>query len=87
MDTETEFNNILEKLETIDLDTFGLTDTIKLEFYKYYKQSKIGDCNTNRPSFIYFKDCAKWDAWNSIKNMSKNDAMKKYIECYNIYIL
>ena len=23
---------------------------------------------------------AKWDAWNSVKGMSKEDAMKQYIE-------
>ena len=33
-----------------------MPDTIKLEFYKYYKQATFGDCNTQRPTFLYFKD-------------------------------
>lgn len=83
---EKEFKEVLNILTTIDLETCGLTDTVKLEFYKYYKQSMFGDCNTQRPTFLYFKECAKWDAWNSIKNMSKYDAMDNYINCYNSYI-
>lgn len=86
MDKEKEFNDVIKKLNTIDLEAIGLPDNIKLEFYKYYKQSTIGDCNIPRPTFLYFKDCAKWDAWNSIKNMSKSDAMNNYINCYNNYI-
>jgi acyl-CoA-binding protein len=84
---EKEFKEVLKILSTIDLEAIGLTDTIKLEFYKYYKQSTFGDCNTSRPTFLYFKECAKWDAWNSVKNMSKYDAMDNYINCYKNYIL
>ena len=83
---EKEFKNVLKILNDIDLESYGLTDTVKLEFYKYYKQATFGDCNTQRPAFLYFKECAKWDAWNSIKNMSKYDAMNNYINCYNNYI-
>jgi diazepam-binding inhibitor (GABA receptor modulating acyl-CoA-binding protein) len=84
---EKEFKEVLNILSTVDLETIGLPDTIKLEFYKYYKQATFGDCNTQRPTFLYFKECAKWDAWNSVKNMSKYDAMDKYINCYKSYIL
>jgi len=87
METEKEFNEVLKKLENFNLELNNIPDNIKLDFYKFYKQATIGDCNTQRPTFLYFKECAKWDAWNSVKNMSKTDAMKKYIEYYNIYIL
>jgi acyl-CoA-binding protein len=87
METEKEFKEVLKKLETFNLELTGIPDNIKLDFYKFYKQATIGDCNTQRPTFLYFKECAKWDAWDSVKNMSKNDAMKNYIECYNKYIL
>jgi hypothetical protein len=31
---EKEFNDVLSKLNDIDLEIMGLSDTIKLEFYK-----------------------------------------------------
>lgn len=51
-----------------------------LNLYGYFKQATVGDCNTDRPSFYYMKDCAKWDNWNSRKGTSKEDAEKAYIE-------
>ncbi|XP_009325435.1 PREDICTED: acyl-CoA-binding protein [Pygoscelis adeliae] len=33
----------------------------------------------NRPGMLDFKGKAKWDAWNALKGMSKEDAMKAYI--------
>lgn len=29
---------------------------------------------------ICFRGCAKWDAWNSKKELSKEDAMKQYVD-------
>jgi acyl-CoA-binding protein len=34
----------------------------------------------DRPGLFAMKDRAKWDAWNSRKGLSKEDAMKAYIE-------
>ena len=89
MDTEKEkeFDDVLNKLNDIDLEIMGLSDTIKLEFYKYYKQAKTGDCNIDKPWFVNVTACATWEAWNSIKGMTVNEAMMKYIECYKNYIL
>lgn len=86
MEKETEFNEVLKLLALINVETNDFSDNIKLDFYKYYKQSTIGDCNTDRPTFFYFKECAKWDAWNSVRNMSKYDAMDNYINCYRKHI-
>uniref|UniRef100_A0A670I6E0 Acyl-CoA-binding protein n=1 Tax=Podarcis muralis TaxID=64176 RepID=A0A670I6E0_PODMU len=44
------------------------TDQEMLDIYSCYKQATAGDIN------------AKWDAWNSLKGMSKEDAMKSYIK-------
>ncbi|XP_009471817.1 PREDICTED: acyl-CoA-binding protein [Nipponia nippon] len=35
---------------------------------------------SDRPGMLDFKGKAKWDAWNALKGMSKEDAMKAYIE-------
>ncbi|XP_011138478.1 acyl-CoA-binding protein [Harpegnathos saltator] len=50
-----------------------------LELYALYKQSIIGDCNTERPGMLDFKGKAKWDAWNNKKNMLSETAKEQYI--------
>lgn len=47
--------------------------------YGRYKQAKVGDCNTGRPGILNPKERAKWDAWNSIKGLSADEAMRQYI--------
>ncbi|RZF42154.1 hypothetical protein LSTR_LSTR012666 [Laodelphax striatellus] len=51
-----------------------------LEIYSFYKQGTEGDCNTAKPGMLDFKGKSKWEAWNSIKGTSKDDAMNKYVE-------
>ncbi|XP_030341852.1 acyl-CoA-binding protein isoform X1 [Strigops habroptila] len=55
------------------------TDQEMLDIYSHYKQATVGDVNTDRPGMLDFKGKAKWDAWNALKGMSKEDAMKAYI--------
>nr|XP_006137690.1 acyl-CoA-binding protein [Pelodiscus sinensis] len=50
-----------------------------LFIYGHFKQATVGDVNTERPGFMDFKGKAKWDAWNELKGMSKEEAMKAYI--------
>jgi len=60
------------------------TDEELLYLYKYYKQVTVGDCNTSRPGgmsgMLDFQGKAKWDAWDSLKGTSKEEAEQKYIE-------
>jgi len=62
-----------QKEFTIDNDT-------QLKFYGYYKIITVGDCNTKRPGMFDFVGKAKWDSWNSMNGMSKEEAMKKYVD-------
>ncbi|XP_048117290.1 acyl-CoA-binding domain-containing protein 7 [Alosa pseudoharengus] len=55
------------------------TDQELLDMYGYYKQATVGDVNIDRPGMLDMKGKAKWDAWNSRKGMSKEDAMTAYI--------
>ena len=84
MEIASEFECILKNLKNIDMDS--ISNIIKLDLYKFYKQATDGDCNIPKPSALYFKENAKWVAWDSIRGMSKEDAMKGYIENYNKYI-
>ncbi|KAF8820878.1 acyl-coa-binding protein [Cardiosporidium cionae] len=51
----------------------------RLSFYQYFKQATVGDCCNPKPSVFQPKESAKWTAWNSIKGMSKEVAMEKYV--------
>lgn len=57
-----------------------MSNETKLKFYSYYKQATEGPCNTTQPYFFNVVERAKWDAWNGIKEMNKEDAMKAYIQ-------
>jgi diazepam-binding inhibitor (GABA receptor modulating acyl-CoA-binding protein) len=86
MELASEFDVVIKKLKGMNMDILNISDDIRLEFYKYYKQSTIGDCNISEPYTIFYKSHAKWEAWNSIKGMSTEDAMKNYISLYKTYI-
>jgi len=51
-----------------------------LFFYSRYKQSTVGPCNTEKPSFFDFTGKQKWSAWKSLENMSKEHAKDDYIQ-------
>ncbi|XP_041659942.1 acyl-CoA-binding domain-containing protein 5A-like isoform X2 [Cheilinus undulatus] len=60
---------------------FQPSDEMMLMFYSYYKQATLGPCNIPRPmGFWDTRGKAKWDAWSSLGNMTKEEAMKNYIE-------
>ena len=50
-----------------------------LKLYSLYKQGSEGDVQGKRPGFTDMVGRAKWDAWNGIKGLSSNDAMKQYV--------
>lgn len=71
---ESEFKKATEDVRTLD----KLDDETLLTLYGLYKQSTVGDCNTDKPSFWDVKGVAKWNAWNDNKGMDKEKAMKSY---------
>ncbi|XP_029421890.1 acyl-CoA-binding domain-containing protein 4 isoform X2 [Nannospalax galili] len=50
-----------------------------LRFYSYYKQATMGPCMVPRPGFWDPIGRYKWDAWNSLGKMSREEAMSAYI--------
>lgn len=53
-----------------------------LYLYGHFKQATVGDCNASQPGFFDPKGRAKWDAWNNLKGMTKEDAMLNYCGKY-----
>lgn len=51
-----------------------------LRFYALYKQASIGPCNIEKPSWYNIEAKSKYNAWKSLEEMSKFEAMNKYIE-------
>lgn len=77
------FEFAVEQVRSSDSNSStGPTDNEKLEFYALYKQATVGKCNTTCPWAFNVVDRAKWDAWNNLGNMSKNNAMIKYCDLY-----
>ena len=58
----------------------NLSNDDKLEFYSFYKQGTIGDCNTSKPGIFDMVGRYKWDAWNSKKGMTSEQAKAAYFE-------
>ena len=51
-----------------------------LKIYALYKQGSIGDNTDKKPGFSDMVGRAKWDAWNSLKGTSQDEAMQQYID-------
>ncbi len=51
-----------------------------LKIYALYKQGSTGDNADKKPGFSDMVGRAKWDAWNSLKGTSQDDAMQQYVD-------
>lgn len=57
-------------------------DGVKLMFYGLFKQATVGDVNISKPWITDRVGRAKWFAWESVQGMSKEEAMRAYIDKY-----
>jgi len=53
---------------------------VLLDLYGLFKQASAGDVSGEKPGMFDFKGAAKYDAWESRRGMSKDDAMQAYID-------
>jgi len=51
-----------------------------LKIYGLYKQATVGDVVDKKPGFGDMIGRAKWDAWNSCKGTSSDEAKQQYID-------
>src|SRR5690242_12201907 len=56
-----------------------LSNDQKLTFYALFKQATIGPCNTSKPSILNMYERTKWNAWNELGKMSKDEAIMRYV--------
>lgn len=51
-----------------------------LQIYALYKQATEGDVTGDKPGFSDLVGRAKWDAWNKLAGLSKDEAMQQYVD-------
>lgn len=78
-DLKQQFDDAVNYIQTAEGD-FKPSNELKLEFYGLYKQATEGDVSGKRPGMMDFVGRAKYDAWAKLKGMSRDDAMKQYID-------
>mgnify|MGYP003985636065 FL=1 len=57
-----------------------INDNLLAQLYGYFKQAREGNIAFSRPSILNMRGRKMWDAWKSKENMSKENAMEKYVE-------
>ncbi len=55
-----------------------LSNELLLKFYGYYKQAVDGPCTRPKPSMFKMVEKAKWDSWNSMRDLTRTVAMNSY---------
>ncbi|XP_053198552.1 acyl-CoA-binding domain-containing protein 5A [Scomber japonicus] len=79
--TRIRFDAAVKVIKTLPPDgPFQPSNDMMLKFYSYYKQATVGACNIPRPGFWDAVGKAKWDSWNSLGDMSKEEAMAAYVD-------
>lgn len=80
-DLEAQFKAACDVIQNLPKNgPFQPSNELLLKFYGYYKQATCGSCNNSKPSIFKVVERAKWDAWYSVRDLSKNDAMQGYID-------
>lgn len=79
---EEKFDAAVKVIRTLPEDgPFQPSDDMMLMFYSYYKQATLGPCSIPRPTgFWDTRGKAKWDAWSALGSMTREEAMKNYVE-------
>ncbi|EST36429.1 acyl-CoA-binding protein [Streptomyces roseochromogenus] len=72
-----EFVTLGEKIK--QLTSKPDNDTL-LALYAHYKQATKGDNDTDAPGMFDLTGKAKWNAWNELRGMSKEQAQERYIQ-------
>ncbi|MCF6764769.1 acyl-CoA-binding protein [Thiotrichales bacterium 19S3-7] len=84
-DLEQAFEQLLERIKNEDMD-YRPNQQEKLKLYGLFKQITEGDVQGEKPSMTKFVERAKYTAWERCQGMSKEDAMRAYIDVFKGYI-
>jgi diazepam-binding inhibitor (GABA receptor modulator, acyl-CoA-binding protein) len=73
-----QFDFAVEQVRALPSNGNGPSNSEKLTMYGLYKQATVGDCNTAQPWAVQLEAHAKWTAWNSNKDMTRQSAKTSY---------
>ena len=76
MDLKAQFEHALEEAKSLP----SQSNEVLLELYGLFKQATQGDVEGERPGGFDFRGAAKFDAWNTRKGMSSDEAKQAYVE-------
>jgi acyl-CoA-binding protein len=71
-----EFDSAVERVTNLPPQPTN----VQLELYGLYKQALCGDVTGERPGRLKLRERAKYDEWAARKGMTKEEAMRAYIE-------
>lgn len=77
MSLEEKFNQAVEESKKL---TERPSNDVLLKIYALYKQATEGDVSGERPGGFDFKAIAKFNAWESLKGKSQDEARQDYID-------
>ncbi|WP_376690865.1 acyl-CoA-binding protein [Wenzhouxiangella sp. EGI_FJ10409] len=76
-DLETSFKQAADNAQ--NLDERPDNDTL-LKLYALYKQGSEGDVSGEKPGFFDFVGVAKYEAWEKLQGMDRDEAKQKYVD-------
>lgn len=74
---EEEFNKSVDQMRKKSTPT---SDEDLFELYGLYARVMVGECMEAQPWSYQVVARARWEAWYKNRNLSREEAMKKYIE-------
>jgi len=78
---EEQFQAAVKVIQNLPKDgKFQASDSLKLKFYAFYKQATEGINETRKPAFYDVVNRYKWDAWARLGQMSREAAMRAYVD-------
>jgi acyl-CoA-binding protein len=82
MSLEEQFSRAQERVKELPRRP---SDLQLLDLYSLYKQATMGDVTGKRPGGFDFKGRAKWDAWKQRAGLSREEAMRQYIDLVELF--
>ncbi|XP_059062516.1 acyl-CoA-binding domain-containing protein 5 isoform X1 [Achroia grisella] len=81
MSLEEKFNAAVNVIRSLPKSgSYQPSNELMLRFYSYFKQATDGPCDKPKPGFWDVVNRAKWESWNKLGNMTKDEAMQAYVD-------
>ncbi|CAH0761691.1 unnamed protein product [Diatraea saccharalis] len=80
MSLEDKFNAAVNVIRSLPKSgSYQPSNELMLRFYSYFKQATEGPCDKPKPGFWDVVNRAKWESWNKLGDMSRDEAMQAYV--------